>query len=313
MKKEKLERLLSLEKERRGVKREKLVFVGTADVAQYYWCAMQAVFRSRENELNFFDSYLADRLTYAKDLGLIDELPGSDEALLEAGQEIRLADVEKLLKQKAKKFTRHTGATLGKMWRTKDGELVAVVNPYIEHLFDKSAYSSEELAGVMEAERTVQEKKFKAEGARIANLEEFPKLRGEFLQVGKAEQYPTIRWNFAWEGYAVVGVPDGITDKFVYEFKTTGSRFLMRFEKPVALTQADLYGYFFKRDRKRVQIYVKEKDTIETWEEEVDKTAAIKVLENFRNVDGGWVPPPPKTWKCKRCEFKSVCKLVKAL
>jgi hypothetical protein len=298
MKREELERLLSLEKERRGVNRGKLVFVGTANVAQYYWCAMQAVLRSRKNELLFFISYLDDRTQYARDLGLIDRLPESDEALLSVGDEIAFGDVEGLLREKAERFRDVSGAVLATETIDEHGKRVMVINPYVP----LSPQSRERL-----------ERDAKAKGIRIANLEELPKVQGKFLQAARAERYPTIRWNFAWEGYAVIGVPDGITDKFVYEFKTTGSRFLMRFAKPVAFTQADLYGYFFKRDRKRVQIYIKEKDTIETWEEEVNKTAAIKVLENFKSVDGGWTPPPPKTWKCKRCEFKSVCKLVKAL
>jgi CRISPR/Cas system-associated exonuclease Cas4 (RecB family) len=297
MKREKLERLLSLEKERRGVNRGKLVFVGMANVAQYYWCAMQAVLRSRETEFLFFESYLHDRIQYAQDLELIDRLPKSDEALLSVGDEISFSDVEGLLREKAAQFRDARGAVLTEKAIDEHGKTVMVINPYVP----VSPQFRERLEGDA-----------KAKGIRIANLEEFPKIQGKFLQAARAERHPTIRWNFAWEGYAVVGVPDGITDKFVYEFKTTGSRFLMHFNKPVAFAQADLYGYFFKRDRKRVQIYIKE-DAIETWEEEVDETAAIRVLENFKRVDGGWAPPPPKTWKCKSCEFRSVCELLKAL
>jgi len=36
-----------------------------------------------------------------------------------------------------------------------------------------------------------------------------------------AERYPTIRWAFKWRDFMISGVPDGITDNFVYEFKTT--------------------------------------------------------------------------------------------
>lgn len=35
-----------------------------------------------------------------------------------------------------------------------------------------------------------------------------------------AERYPTIRWAFKWRDFMISGVPDGITDNFVYEFKT---------------------------------------------------------------------------------------------
>lgn len=36
--------LLLLEKERRGVEKDKLVFIGMANVARYYWCAMESFF-----------------------------------------------------------------------------------------------------------------------------------------------------------------------------------------------------------------------------------------------------------------------------
>ncbi|MEM2190258.1 MAG: hypothetical protein QW540_02340 [Archaeoglobaceae archaeon] len=37
-----------------------------------------------------------------------------------------------------------------------------------------------------------------------------------------------------------MGVPDGTTDEFVYEFKSTGSEFLLKYIKRVAFAQADL-------------------------------------------------------------------------
>lgn len=52
-----------------------------------------------------------------------------------------------------------------------------------------------------------------------------PKLRGAVYEELLAEKYPTIRWNFSWENYVVVGVPDGITDDFVYEFKLPEASF----------------------------------------------------------------------------------------
>lgn len=148
----------------------------------------------------------------------------------------------------------------------------------------------------------------KDKGVRVVNLKEAqPTIRGEFLDAIKAERYSTIRWNFAWDKYAVVGVPDGITGEFVYEFKSTRSRFLMNFLKPVALTQADLYGRFFKRSRKRVQIYIMEEDATETWDTDVDINRAEDILAKFKKVDEGFAPPPPKAWKCKSCEFAKVC------
>src|SRR5205823_11974501 len=94
------------------------------------------------------------------------------------------------------------------------------------------------------------------EGIRVIGLEDDPRRRGQLLQADRAERHPTIRWNFSWGPYVLVGVPDGLTDAFVYEFKTTRSDYLGRLLKPVATAQADLYGRFFRRPVKRVQTYV---------------------------------------------------------
>ncbi len=143
--------------------------------------------------------------------------------------------------------------------------------------------------------------------ALMIELEPDPSQRGELDQALHAEKYPTIRWNFRWERYSVVGVPDGITEEFVYEYKTTRNRYMLKFVKPVALAQADLYGYFFKRPRKRVQIHINEEDQIETYEEPIDIDRAVKTLAAFARVDEGKPARPPAPWKCRRCEFRVEC------
>lgn len=80
---ESLKGLLSLEKERRGVDRDKLIFIGMADVAGYYWCAMKSLLQNKRMELGFFSAYLHDRLLYSFQLGYISTLPKSEENLLE--------------------------------------------------------------------------------------------------------------------------------------------------------------------------------------------------------------------------------------
>lgn len=124
----------------------------------------------------------------------------------------------------------------------------------------------------------------------------------------KAEKYPTIRWAFRWRDFMVCGVPDGITDNFVYEFKRTVSKFLLRYVKPVAFAQADLYGYFFGRPKKKVQILIKETNEIKTWIEQIDEEMAELTLEKFREVvRQNRAPEPPASWKCKRCEYREHC------
>lgn len=266
-----LEGLLALEKERRGVERGKLVFLGMANVADYYWCAVRSVLESRAGELGFFASYLWDRIVYSVMLSyvntdyvmdVVSRLPETGMKLLEVGDEITFDDVERLLK------------AADDIPETEAGE-------------------------------------------EIVDMED-PIVRGYHDHLKLAEQYPSIRWNFEWKGYVIVGVPDGITDEFVYEFKSTASRFLLNYIKPVAFAQADLYGYFFRRPRKRVQIYVREEGRIETWEESVSRRNAEELLERFRELDEKigekrekigeeLLALKPKPWKCKSCKYREVC------
>ncbi|MEM1551040.1 MAG: hypothetical protein QXH03_00030 [Candidatus Bathyarchaeia archaeon] len=285
--KENLERLLHLEKQRRGVSKDVLVFIGMADVAAYYWCAMKSLYKNREMELTFFATYLYDRISYSLQLGLIKDLPQSPEKILEIGDEIDFSDIERLLAERsASKITRIAIETTN-----ASGDRIMVVNP---------VFSLEEFDFL---KQWAKDRK-----TQVVSLDEAPPtVRGEIIADAKAEQYPTIRWNFAWDRYVVVGVPDGITSEFVYEFKSTRNRFLMNFLKPVALTQADLYGYFFKRNRKRVQIYVIEEDKTETWDTAVDTIRAESVLVKFKEMEMGFIPTPPRAWKCKSCEFAKSC------
>jgi hypothetical protein len=126
------------------------------------------------------------------------------------------------------------------------------------------------------------------------------------MKIKESEKYPTIRWNFPWENYVIIGKPDGITDKFIYEFKSTKDRFLLKYDKPIAFTQADLHGYFFKRNKKRVQIYIENRK--ETWEEPINIINVRNTLKYFKEIDEGTKPYPPKEWKCRKCEFKEICK-----
>lgn len=291
--KESLERLLHLEKQRRGVSKDALVFIGMADVAAYYWCAMKSLYKNQEMELAFFASYLHDRISYSLQLGLIKDLPQNPEKILEIGDEIDFGDIERLLAERTASEGRGAFTLTAIEVADESGGRIIVVNPVL---------SSEEIG--------FWEQWARDKGARVVSLGEAPPtVRGEITEAARAERYPTIRWNFAWDKYVVVGVPDGITSEFVYEFKSTRNKFLMNFLKPVAFTQADLYGYFFRRNKKRVQIYIIEEGKTETWDAAVDANRAESVLVKFKEMEMGFIPLPPKAWKCKSCEFAKSCTL----
>jgi hypothetical protein len=145
-------------------------------------------------------------------------------------------------------------------------------------------------------------------GVKAVDLGADPKLRGVLLEEALAERHRTIRWHFPWGPYVVIGEPDGITDDLIYEFKTSRSRYLGGQLLPVALAQADLYGTFFGRPRKRVQLHIVEEGVTETWASPVDRAAAEAVLERFRGVaEGVPVRPPREAWKCRRCDVRPWC------
>jgi hypothetical protein len=297
-----LKYLIMLEKERRGVSPDSLVFVGIANMASQWWCTQQAVLQSRANELHFFAVYLSDRILFAHRLGLVTHLPRSNKALLDVGSEISWEDVEQLLKEDADKAEKLSNcfAKAGGSWIYEDridrsGNRTRLINP---DLPPEETQLWEELATV--------------EGVRVIGLEEAPKRRGEIYQESRAEKYPTIRWHFPWDNYSVSGMPDGLTDDFAYEYKTTRSRFLFRFMKPVALAQADLYAHFFHRLRKRVQIEIIEEGIVETCVEAADAVRAEDTLAAFARVDAGEPARPPKAWKCSKCNFRPSCPIVQA-
>ncbi len=105
----------------------------------------------------------------------------------------------------------------------------------------------------------------------------------------------------------MIGVPDGVTDRFVYEYKTTKNRFLLNFVRPIALAQGDLYAVFFRRQVKRVQIEVREENATETHEDKADRERAEHTLEAFAAVDRGERARPPKEWKCRNCDYVRYC------
>ncbi|HEV2970058.1 MAG TPA: hypothetical protein VGY55_08710 [Pirellulales bacterium] len=297
-----LRHLLMLEKDRRGAPRDRLVFVGIADVAQQRWCEQQAVLKSRANELTFFTTYLADRVRFADRLGIINALPTDDDSLLGVGSKITFADVQKLCEEDQRQTSernRHFSKASPTFVRIRrmggNGSRAQMVDP------DRGPL-----------QRKLQEENAAAHRVRVIVSRDEAMLRGKIDQALRAEKYPTMRWHFPWRSYVVVGMPDGITDEFAYEYKSTRSRSLLSFTKPVAFAQADLYGYFFIRPKKRVQIHVLQNETTETWEEPVDIANAEGTLSAFNLVDVGAIARLPEAWKCNSCEFRASCSISQA-
>jgi CRISPR/Cas system-associated exonuclease Cas4 (RecB family) len=133
--------------------------------------------------------------------------------------------------------------------------------------------------------------------------------RGDVFEFFCAEKYHKFMWHFPYGRYVFLAIPDGITNDFVYEFKS-GSNARFRPERTTeAVVQGDLYGYFFRKRMKRVQVYTSDDRRRESQNSPVDEENAIKYLKNFARVDGGEMPKLPPPSKCRSCDFVASCQL----
>lgn len=94
-----INKLLILEKQRLGFKKEDLVFISAGDFSKYYWCEMQTYFSLIKNESDKFSGYLQDKIEYSIKLNKLNKLPKTNEELLDIGNEINLEDIFQLLKR----------------------------------------------------------------------------------------------------------------------------------------------------------------------------------------------------------------------
>jgi len=139
-----------------------------------------------------------------------------------------------------------------------------------------------------------------------------PMARGELVESRYAEEYPSIRFHFEFMDKIILGAPDGVTDEFCYEFKSTKNDFLSRFILPVARAQANLYAYFLKRPRIRVQIHILDTGELKTIEENANYSQTEAELAYFVNLlSRKQKPISPKPWKCRACEFANKCKALR--
>jgi hypothetical protein len=85
----------------------------------------------------------------------------------------------------------------------------------------------------------------------VTNYLEF----GQAAQLLYGEKLPTVRLWTHWKQYVVGGVPDGVTEDYVYEFRaTTRTGKGPEIVEGQAINQARLYAFAFQRPRIKVQI-----------------------------------------------------------
>lgn len=227
---ENIERMLALEKERRGVAQTELIFIGIANVAK------QDAAKARRNEPEFFRYYLSFRRDYARKFGLVDVMPTSPAEILLVGEEITYEQVE-------------------------------AANP---------------LPDTLSSERLSEERLLTLRDKSIGRAMSLSSLdQGNLAHSVFAQEYPAIKWFFPWEGRVFIGFPDGLTKDSIYEFKSTMEVHYKTQRAKQATAQADIYGLFFRRANKRVQVFCWKDAELTTVDSPVETNAATAHLSGF--------------------------------
>jgi len=252
--------LMKIEKERLGFKKNDLVFIGMANLAELHVCKMQSYLESKDMEIQFFNSYLSDRLKYSiliKDIDLNEEI--SDLDLLKICNDLSLEEIEEFV--------------------FKENKLIGKV-----------------------VESPLKDSKLKI----AKNLE--PTAQGSIYEMIYGEKYPKIRWNFKIDKIVLVGVADGLRGDIIYEFKRYGNSYLMNASKKRAETQGDIYGYFFKRSKKRMHYFLKETEEQIIDEKKIDEQNVLRTINTFYEILEGKTEGPEYKWFCNNCKFNQDCK-----
>jgi CRISPR/Cas system-associated exonuclease Cas4 (RecB family) len=132
-----------------------------------------------------------------------------------------------------------------------------------------------------------------------------------------AERYPTIPLCMTVGNRIIVGVPDGITSKFIYEFKRTKKKRYLKYVLEDARLQAYIYSALLFRPEIRLHVHVadpsipaSERDfkVIENADPNKGLEAIHKAINLIEQYANGKIPPKTSNKnKCLHCEFKSRC------
>jgi CRISPR/Cas system-associated exonuclease Cas4 (RecB family) len=303
---------LKLEKRRRGVPENKLLFVNAANLAEFWWCAQKSLLQAREDEPVFFTSYV---LQGAEVVAPGSSIEGSDplELLRHVERVYKTHDPDEVLSRVAEKMKRveaevYPAVMMGDRILTltrRDDKLVVLggLKEGGECDLIKGGYSDvcrEVLRAACAGPERV--------GWELGGLDR-QLARGVLLGEILAQRHPTVLWAKEWDRYVIVGIPDGIGEDFVYEFKSTKIRRFDKYVLPVARAQANIYAWLFKRQRWVVEIFSCEDLKLHRWEGEVDYGDVERTLKGFKAAEEGGEILPPVCWKCESCKYRDHCKV----
>jgi CRISPR/Cas system-associated exonuclease Cas4 (RecB family) len=282
------------EKKRLGFSTSKIVFTGVSVITQMFWCEKKAFYSAIDNELMFYSNYLRDNQIHGPNLtaeeidkivcpGYIDSIKIKDGNIIMFRKKIKISNEERKIFSELT-FNDIRTKTKQKKWldefAKKNRIKYTIINP------------SNDLCET-----------------RAVNTEINDDLgRGIEDQIRYAEKYPTIRYHFRWKDYIIEAIPDGIGEDFCYEFKSTKKLAYVPEVLNYAHAQVQLYAYFFKKPKIRVQVRAMDTGRVITSEEKADPQKAENILSRFDQImnkpeKAKKVPP----WRCYKCEYRVAC------
>jgi len=135
-----------------------------------------------------------------------------------------------------------------------------------------------------------------------------PIKRGHYLEIIHAKKYPKIHWFIKYKNLIFTCEPDGITDDFVYEFKSSKNRYFSKQSTLKAKLQADIYCLCFDMKKKIIDNFIISENKIESITEAFNIKNLDLVIEEMKKIIAGNLPHPPKEkFKCKSCRYKDKC------
>ena len=299
------EKNMKEEKKRLGLPTSKVVFTGASVIAQMFWCEKKAYFDAQD-EFTFFTAYLSDNERYGPNLTEDEinkilypeyvnriKIKGGHEILL-LQDKVKLSDEDKEIFSKMTIQDYESSNTkLGKWFKE-----FLIKNKIKKHvLIPKVNIEKNELNYFIES-------KF----MEVNELSQTNFKRGRIHELKYAEEYPSIRYHFRWGNYIIEAIPDGIGKDFCYEFKSTKKEVYIPTVKTIANAQAQLYSYFFKREKVRIQIYAMDANKVFTFEENTDPKFVESILTKFDNLMSGSIKiEKVPVWKCYKCMYKDKC------
>ncbi|RCW60177.1 hypothetical protein [Halanaerobium sp. ST460_2HS_T2] len=330
-----LDNLLNEFKSQKGINNEKVTFLGINDIASYYWCSRESIFKAKENEIKYFKNAIIDSFIV---LNLIDDFTSSD--LIDLGPLEILSRTDKIGVDELNNLFINKGISSPSIDNRQLGYALYKsdnTNSYKEIMIYYGSYNKERekddsficfvdtVEKFLELDNKYQEELVRTKHTDTRSLEEiengkplwtkrsYARARGKLLHElnNLNNKYKSFRWHFPWDNYIVTGIPDGVGDNFVYEYKSAKDKYYYHnYIRSIANSQADLYGYFFKKQEKKIETVFMKEGELKEINGEIDIDNALDILNIFKNtLTGNSDHIAPVEWKCKKCDYYDECEV----